>query len=274
MQSSLAQHCLALLQENLRQQLGKEAFGGDGRLVDWRDGLIPSLRHLREAEVMRLFDPARLRQPETATAMALNSFLPWRGRTETLELAGQGPFADLRFAARCPTGVRGTPPLLDLLAANGDGLVAVTARGPEIFGSKRSRLAPAYAATRLPPPMAGWQALLDELREVPGRFRHVDAASLMKHAIGLSRTFPNHRMTLLYLFWEPEAADHIALHRHRAELGQLKRAVAESSVTLEAESFGELWAAWEAAVSAAWLRDMVAELRARYAVAFRPPSGL
>lgn len=274
MQSSLAQHCLALLQENLRRELGAEAFGADGRLLDWRSGLIPTLRGLREAEASRLFGLARLCQPETATAMALNSFLPWRDKPAALWLAGQGGFAELRFAARCPTGVRGTPPLLDLLAANGEDLMAVTARGPEYLGLKRARLAPAYAAIRLPASMAAWQALLDELREAPGRFRHVDAAGLVKHAIGLARTFPGHRMTLLYLYWEPSSADDIAFFRHRAELAELAKAMERAAVRLAALSFDHLWTSWADAATAPWLRDMVAELRARYAVAFRPPAGL
>lgn len=273
MQSNLAQHCLALLQENLRQQIGADAFGSDGRLIDWRHGLIETLADLREAEALQLFDPVRLCQPETATAMALNSFLPWRARTDTLRLAGHGPFDELRFAARCPTGVRGTPPLLDLLATNGERLVAVTARGPEVLGGKRSRLAAAYNDIHLGSDMSGWQALLDGLHRAPGRFRHADAASLLKHAIGLSRTFPNHRMTLLYLFWEPLGADNLAFRRHRSELGELRGMVAGDAVTLDVMSFDELWAGFEAA-GESWLREMVAELRARYAVAFREPRAL
>ncbi len=274
MQTSLAQHYVGLLQQTWRCVLGAEAFGDDGRLVDWRGGLLPCLAELAAHEVTHLFDPGRLRHPETASAMALNSFLPWRNRPAQLFLAGQGPFSELRFAARCPTGVRGTPPLLDLLAASGDQMVAVAARGPDYLGRKPSRLAAAYSGATLPDGMAGWQALLGVLEAEPGRFRHLDAVSLLKNAIGLARTFPGHRSTLLYLFWEPNLADEIAFHRHRAEIKALARIVNGASVAFAARSFHELWAEWEASCGEPWLREMVAELRARYAVAIGTPAAL
>ncbi len=39
-------------------------------------------------------------------------------------------------------------------------------------------------------------------------YRHLDAAQLIKHYLGLPNTFPGRDVTLLYLFWEPaDAAD-------------------------------------------------------------------
>jgi len=274
MQTSLAQRYVAQLQQTWRGMLGATAFGDDGRLVDWRSGLLPSLSSLASGDVNRLFDPARLRQPETASAMALNSFLPWRDRPGDLVLAGHGPFSELRYAARCPTGVRGTPPLLDLLAADVDRLVAVTARGPDYLGTRVSRLAPAYAQVDLAPRMAGWQDLLETLRAEPGRFRHLDAVALLKNAIGLSRTFPEHGPTLIYLFWEPEGADGLTFRRHRSEIRAMAQLVGGAMVGFQALSFAELWADWEARFPEPWLRDMVAELRARYAVAIEAPFAL
>ncbi|HRY26634.1 MAG TPA: hypothetical protein P5558_19860 [Geminicoccaceae bacterium] len=263
-----------MLQQNWRDRLGPAAFGADGRLVDWRSGLLPCLRGLRTAEAMRLFDPVRLRQPESAAAMALNSFLVWRERPRDLRLGERNGFTELRFAARCPTGVRGTPPYLDLIAANGEALVTVTARGPEYLARKPSRLARAYADISLPEAMQGWQALLQDLLDEPGRFRHVDAASLVKNAIGIFRTFPGHRATLLYLFWEPESAEALDFHRHRVELQTILQQVDGSAVTLQAQSFAELWHDWERRFDTPWLRAMVAELRERYAVATPPLSAL
>ncbi len=270
MRTSLAQRYIGMLQQNWRDRLGPAAFGADGRLVDWRSGLLPCLRGLRTAEAMRLFDPIRLRQPESAAAMALNSFLVWRDRPRELRLGAGGPFAELRFAARCPTGVRGTPPYLDLIAVSGETLVTVTARGPDYLARKPSRLARAYADISLPESMQGWQALLQDLLGEPGRFRHVDAPALVKNAIGVFRTFPGHRATLLYLFWEPEPADALDFRRHRAEIASILQQVGGAAVALEARSFAELWRDWETRVDTPWLRAMVAELRERYAVATCP----
>ena len=274
MRTSLAQRYIGTLHENWRGRLGPSAFGADGRLVDWRSGLLPCLRSLRTAEAMRLFDTARLRQPESAAAMALNSFLVWRDRPRDLRLGERSAFTELRFAARCPTGVRGTPPYLDLIAANGEALVTVTARGPDYLAKKPSRLARAYADISLPESMRGWQALLQDLQSEPGRFRHVDAPALVKNAIGIFRTFPGHRATLLYLFWEPEPAEALVFRRHRAELQAILQQVGGSAVTLQAQSFAELWRDWERRPDGPWLRAMVAELRERYAVATPPVSAL
>ena len=267
MQTSLAQHYATLLQRTWRSALGTAAFGHDGRLVDWRAGLLPSLAGFADGEVRGLFDPARLRQPEAAAAMALNSFLPWREMPERLRFAGYGPFAELRYLARCPTGVRGTPPMLDLLATSGADLVAVSARGVDYLGHKPSRLAAAYQGLTLPDGMAGWQSLMEGLEAEPGRYRHLDAVSLLKNAIGLARTFPGYRLALVYLFWEPETAEALAFHRHRAEIRNLAQTVSGSLVTFSALSFSELWAEWEEQNGEPWLREMVSELRARYAVA-------
>jgi hypothetical protein len=274
MQTSLAQHYAALLQRTWRGMLGASAFGHDGRLVDWRSGLLPSIAGVANGEVTRLFDPARLRQPETAGAMALNSFLPWRDIPDRLQLAGHGPFTELRFLARCPTGVRGTPPMLDLLAINGAQLVAVSARGAEYLGHKPGRLATAYETVTLPDGMEGWQQLMAGLGTEPGRYRHLDAVSLLKNAIGLARTFPGYRLSLVYLFWEPTPADALAFHRHRAEIKSLAQTVTGSLVGFSALSFEELWSGWEAQHRERWLREMVAELRARYGVAIGAPTAL
>ncbi len=274
MRTSLAQHYIGLLRENWRDRLGPAAFGADGRLTDWRQGLLPCLRGLRTAEAMRLFDPDRLRHPESAAAMALNSFLVWRDRPADLWLGDRGSFTDLRFAARCPTGVRGTPPYLDLIAVDGERLVTVTARGPDYLARKPSRLARAYAEISLPEAMRGWQALLRDLLDEPGRYRHVDAPALVKNAIGVFRTFPGHEATLHYLFWEPEPADALDFRRHRSEIAAILEQVGGAAVDLRALSFAELWRGWERRIEAPWLRAMVAELRERYAVATSPVPAL
>lgn len=274
MQTSLAQHYAALLQRTWRTALGPAAFGHDGRLVDWRCGLLPSLAGLDDREARGLFDPGRLRQPDAAGAMALNSFLPWREIPERLRFAGYGPFTELRYLVRCPTGVRGTPPLLDLLATDGAAMVAVAARGVDYLGHKPMPLASAYRAVTLPDGMAGWQSLLDGLEAEPGRYRHLDAVGLLKNAIGLARTFPGHRLALVYLFWEPDAAEALAFHRHRAEIRSLAQTVGGSLVTFSALSFAELWAEWQASTGERWLQEMVSELRARYAVAIEAPTAV
>ena len=53
----------------------------------------------------------------------------------------------------------------------------------------------------------------------------------------------------------------------RAEIRSLTQTVGGSLVAFSALSFAELWAEWAAQNREPWLRGMVSELRARYALA-------
>jgi hypothetical protein len=255
------------LDSAVRSSIGPQHFGLDGRLARWSLCLVPGIDEtlLRNGGPL---DVARLRQPDNATALAVNSFLNWQRCPHLLHLAGQGGFRELRFEARCPTGIRGTPPLLDLVAVSGQVVVAVTARCAEYLGQRRCKVAVGYAHMRPIPALLPWIDLLSSLQERPRQFRYVDAPALIKHAIGLGRTFPNRTARLLYLFWEPvDAAGHEPFREHRAELAGLAARVAGSAVSFAAQSFHELWAEWEELSEPDWLRGIVARLKFRYGVA-------
>jgi hypothetical protein len=103
----------------------------------------------------------------------------------------------------------------------------------------------------------------------PGQqFRYVDIPSLTKLAIGLGRIFLGRPVQLLYLFLEPpEAASMAPFKEHRAELARLADSTAASGVKLVPCSFHELWEAWQTEDNPPELREIVAELSRRYAVA-------
>jgi hypothetical protein len=259
----------------LRSRIGESHYGLDGRLKDWRDVLMPGV----DRRLLPLgpggVDGTRLRHPESPAGMAINSFLNWRRCPELLRLGGESGFKELRFDARCPTGVRGTPPLLDLIAANERVVVAVSSRGAEYLACRQSALAPAYDRVRTPPPLEPWLRLLGVIRNEPRQFRYVDLPALFKHALGLGQTFSNRRVKLLYLFWEPAGVAAVSPFReHRQELAILGAQVAESSVALLSQSFDELWSEWAALSEPRWLREIVARLRERYGVVMAPPRRL
>jgi hypothetical protein len=191
----------------LRLAIGASRFAPDGRLASWDDALVPGVDGSLLDSLAREACAAGLRQPASPTALAINSFLNWRTAPEMLELAGLAGFRELHFAARCPTGVRGTPPLLDVVALGDQGVVAVAARSVEYLAESGGRLAPAYGGLRLRDGLAAWGGLLGggDGSGAP-RFRRVDAPALVKKAIGLANTFPDRRVRLLYLFLEPEDA--------------------------------------------------------------------
>jgi hypothetical protein len=259
----------------LRASIGEQRFGLDGRLVSWSHALVPGVELALLPSGPNGVDGARLRQPDSAAALALNSFLNWRRCPQLLRVAGESGFRELRFEARCPTGIRGTPPLLDLIAAGDAVIVAVTARCAEYLSHRHAGLAPAYDAIHALPAMTPWLELLHRLRAEPGLFRYVDAPALLKYAIGLGRTFPDRPVKLAYLFWEPVDAHRFEPFRgHRAELAWLVGSVDGASVRLVAQSFDELWSEWQALAEPTWLREIVARLKSRYGVAIAGPAGL
>lgn len=259
------------LADALRAQLGAERFGVDGRLLDWTDNLVDGIEADELAAQAGLTGQLGWRAPDSAAMLAINSFFPWRHSPGLLPLAGRLGFEVLRFGARCPSGVRGTPPHLDLLALRGDAVVAVTAHSTDYLGRRRARLAPAYEALNVDDALLPWHEQMRQLREEPASFHHVDVCALVKFAFGLGRTFPDRPVTLLYAFWEPlDAPRFPAFAHHREELARLARAVGDAAVRLQAQSFPELWAEWERAPAPGWLPEQVARLRRRYAVALEP----
>jgi hypothetical protein len=210
----------------------------------------------------------RLSSPDSAAALAVNSFLPWRHATAELPLAGWIGFDAVQFDVRCPTGLRGTPPHLDLLALRVEVAVAVTVRCIEYLSRRKTSVAPSYdrllAAT---PGLDPWRQQLDRLRREPRRYRHVDLGALIKFAVALGRTFPERLTALLYLFWEPlDAARFEEFGRHRQELAELQEAVKEGRVTFAAVTFDAMWRDWAERGVPDWVADHVDRLRARYCV--------
>lgn len=264
----------AALAQAVKSTIDQDAYGFDGRLENWRDCLISGYPALQIEELGGIVDTNRLRVPESGIALAINSFAQWRDRPHQLPIAGETGFTDLRFDARCPTGVRGTPPHLDLIAARGSRLVAVTSRGCDYLAKRQTRLAAAYDTVNLPAALKPWGRLLDAAREDRGRFMHLDPGSLVKFALGLGRTFTGFSLKLMYLYAEPtDADDYLAFARHRDELAIVNDMVSDSAVSFHPTRATNLWDDWQEAFGDPQLRGFVAQLRRRYDVAIGPHLG-
>jgi hypothetical protein len=267
--SSLAQRTGLALAQALRHDCRIEPLHADGRIRRVSDLLIAGVEPDRLPDAL---DRARLRQPHSAAALAINSFLRWQAAPEQLALDRWNGFDAIQLVVRCPTGLRGTPPHLDVLALRDNAAVAVTVRCTEYLSRRRSPVAPSYdrllAAT---PGLDPWLRQLTRLRAAPEERQHIDLGALVKHALALGRTFPDRPTTLLYLFWEPlDAARFPEFGVHRRELAELSEAVAEARVGFAARSLNALWREWDAQPSPPWLRRHVARLRARYGVTLAP----
>ena len=264
--TSLSQRAIQSLAVALKQSRPGVMVDVEGRVARLRDLLVATAS--LSASQARLL-PERLRASvDDPLALTANCFLPWSHNAAGLRLGVLGDFSELRFAARCPTGIRGTPPQTDLLLSGSRGVAGVVTRATEHLTAPRTRIAEGYDQQFREPHLAAWHDLLAELRSCPLTYVLVDAVALAKHAMGLSRTFPGQMINLVYLFWEPkDVGVHPVFAEHRKEVEALRQRVAASGVPILPMSVRELWNGWLQNDPGTGLRDHVTALDLRYGVA-------
>jgi hypothetical protein len=101
------------------------------------------------------------------------------------------------------------------------------------------------------------------------RYRHLDAAQLLKHYLGLKKQADKigKQPALAYLYWEPRNPEtHPVFCDHRREVGVFAERVAGGDCEFHARSYGELWREWEGLDAGPCLARHVADLRERYDV--------
>jgi len=206
-----ARGCVRALVDNLRVPLD------DSTLAEFQRGseLAP-----------RTTLPARAHSLCSSAALVINVFAYWRDRDQTPLLAALGvnglAGTRLDFEVPLPTGLPGDPPTVDVALHRPDGRrVAIESkfaewltprpRGKRVFKDKYfAQGQRVWETAGLP----RCQALADELQGWHERPRYLNAAQLLKHALGLAvnglRT-----STLVYLYYDRPGRE---AARHRAEL--------------------------------------------------------
>ncbi len=180
----------------------------------------------------------------SSAALAVNTFGPWRGDPRALRIGGVTGFESMRFEATCPTGLGGTPPHLDLLA-DGDLPVAIESKCTEWMEPRPAQFSASYDRLRASHGHSLWFTQIERLRLNPTCYRYVDAAQLVKHALGLLACFGERTVQLIYLYWEPRnRADWPECRMHREEAVDLASRVARSNIRLVPMSYHDLWAEW------------------------------
>jgi hypothetical protein len=151
----------------------------------------------------------------------------------------------------------GRLPRLDAMIVTSQRLIGVESRRFEPFRTVRGgTLSQAYSQPIWGRRMTAYEALGERLRTEPARFRHVEAAELLRLAFGLRTAVHLDARrrglapVLLYLYAEPPRgpdgrvippAAHAA---HRAELAVFGQAVAGDEVAFQTLSYRELLVAW------------------------------
>ena len=213
----------------------------------------------------------KLHAAHSSAALAINVFAPWRNDAKDLPLLPLGDERGVRsmtFEFRCPTGLRGTPPHLDLVAEGPARVLAVESKCIEYLTKHDgSPFRDSYKKRVSKLAHGSWQSIYKRMVDGSAVFHHLDAAQLVKHYLGLKNTFPDVPVTLFYIYWEPEnPGAERAFANHRAEVESFARGLADPRVRFEAMSYPELWSRWERVTEPAWVTAHVAALRERYLV--------
>lgn len=268
--TNVAIRCRQALHQSLVACSRAAMFDPQRYVVDLRDNLVPGIdlddiRSDFESGAGHELQ-SKMRAPHSSAALAVNTFGRWRRDPSSLHIQGETGFESLRFEARCSTGLGGTSPHLDVLAVSRDAVVAVESKCLEYLQGKQPIFSRSYDTITDARAKSAVFKLLQQLRTNAHEFRSLDVAQLVKHYLGLTNCWPGKRLTLLYLYWEPENAGNFdQFVEHRKEIEHFCKLVGvESNFTFRAACHRELWAEWEIADSPEWIRNQVQALRLRY----------
>jgi hypothetical protein len=219
----------------------------------------------------------KFRAAYSSSALAVNTFAPFKADPAALRLPGGRCFATLSFERKCPHGLGGRhSPNLDVVAEGPERVVAIESKCLETLTSHVAEFSPAYEAEIVDGRCrTAWFREMRRLVTDPRLFHWLDAAQLVKHAFGLAHTFPNKPVTLLYLYWEPsDQAKFPSFENHRAEVDRFAKSIVGAGPYFIAMSYSELWKFWDICSEPKWLRGHVERLRARYEVPAGPDVSL
>ena len=187
----------------------------------------------------------KFRAIHSSAALAANTFGRWKIEPSRLTFEGYTGFNKLIFEEKCPTGLGGTPPHLDVLLQSTDTVIGIESKLLEPLSLTKPKFSASYTRDRLCCEDEWW-ALLESMRQWPAS--HLDAAQLIKHYLGLRHSYQDvNNVLLLYLYWKPLNADDFDNYdRHKEDLKKFQRAVQHSNkVRFIALDYLQLWDDWE-----------------------------
>ena len=251
------QNLIASIASDSRRRALADVDQGDGRELapDTRRGLRPPFH-----------------SAHSSAALAVNAFGGWLKREHELRVAGLGGFSELRFERQLRIFRGGRAPNLDVVLQGSDRLVGIESKCTEYLGGNRVEFSAAYERPNAFGGLAhpAWAAEFRALKsDGRSRYRHLDAAQLLKHYLGLKTQADKigKQPALVYLYWEPRNPEADPVYGdHRWEVGVFAGRVAGGGCEFHGLSYGELWREWEGLDAGSWLARHVADLRQRYDV--------
>ena len=226
----------------------------NGRVPNLDDNLFASLDaetasefgNADGSELGRNGKPGKMFSLHSSSALVCNVFDHWRRRplAPLLQACGiEGNRNDLWFEQKFPTGLGGTPPNLDVVLSC-DGKSPVTAieskfTEPYSSGDHTGFSDSYFRDEELWEGLEKCRGLAENFARA--NFRYLDAAQLLKHALGLHRAFTAGGFELLYLWYDVPGSS--AAETLREEVERFSQAVSTEvrfrSLTYQ-ELFGRL----------------------------------
>jgi hypothetical protein len=234
-------------------------YDARGFVRDLADNLLAPLAAAAHAELARGSElapgatrPPRINSLCSSAALVANVFGYWHAR-DAAPLARAlgfevGDAVTLGFEEPFATGLIGDPPLVDVVLRGDDALIAIESkfaewlvRRPRNKSGLKDKYFPADSGVWSAAGLPRCQAFAKDLQAARERFTYLNAAQLLKHALGLSKA-RSQRVSLLYLYYDwpgREAPVHAAeLERARVRLG--------GEVDLRVRTYQELYRALRA----------------------------
>ena len=169
----------------------------------------------------------KFRAVHSSAALAANTFGRWKTEPALLTFAGYTGFDKLALEAKCPTGLGGTPPNLDVLLKSTDTLIGIESKFLEPLKLTVPKFSTSYSRDRLPLCDDIWWDLLEQVRKSSAS--HLDAAQLITLPWPTQKSSDYKNVLLVYIFWKPLNADKFEEYsRHAEALETFRRAVQHS----------------------------------------------
>jgi hypothetical protein len=219
----------------------------------------------------------KFRSLDSSAALAVNAFAWFHGQPDLLpilpgsESAGWPALGvEVEYSARFPWA-GGRHPWLDAFVTTATHILGIESKRHEPFrDAKRVDLSEAYDRPVWGTRMGPFESLRDRLRSGEQRFKHLDAAQLVKHAFGLiteSQRIENKHPLLVYLYDEPKKwpAEDISLHR--VEVETFTQAVGGAAVRFIGVRWQDWLTRWSLTGQDA-IKAHAQSLRERFGIAF------
>ena len=180
---------------------------------------------------------AKMSALHSSAALAVNVFDYWSERASAplvTALGLSGPADPIEFEAQFPTGLDGTPPNLDVAIRFDSGVVtgieskftewlAPKSPNKEHFRDKYFDVGETARGLWTSAGLSKCQELAEAMHAKATGFRYLDAAQLLKHALGLATQHRN-RFSLYYLFYDLQGRESA---KHRGEVQAFADAVGD-----------------------------------------------